>query len=135
MATTPNSKDLAPPTGLCFYAFMRTTIDLPEPLYKQVKALAAMRGLKLKQLITNALAELVRNDQNKADAGSVPSAIAADLAKYSDPEALRAAYPRGYRIVGPLIVCPNGEVLPNITDEALETMMTEEDLARHGCAG
>jgi hypothetical protein len=31
---------------------MRTTVDLPDDLYRQAKATAALRGLKLKELIT-----------------------------------------------------------------------------------
>jgi hypothetical protein len=34
---------------------MRTTIDLPDPLFKQVKAEAALRGLKLREFITRCL--------------------------------------------------------------------------------
>jgi hypothetical protein len=33
-------------------AFMRTTIDLPDELFRRVKARAALDGLKLKDLIT-----------------------------------------------------------------------------------
>ncbi|MEP6753982.1 MAG: hypothetical protein ABJA67_00660 [Chthonomonadales bacterium] len=32
---------------------MRTTIDIPEPLLRRAKATAAMRGMKLKDLITS----------------------------------------------------------------------------------
>lgn len=34
---------------------MRTTIDLPDPLFREVKATAAVRGLKLKDFITESL--------------------------------------------------------------------------------
>jgi len=34
---------------------MRTTIDLPDPLFREVKATAASRGLKLKEFIASAL--------------------------------------------------------------------------------
>jgi hypothetical protein len=45
---------------LCFYATlkkvcMRTTIDLPDALFRRTKALAAARGVTLKQLIINAV--------------------------------------------------------------------------------
>ena len=42
-------------TGICFYAFMRTTVDLPDPLFKQIKAEAALRGMKLREFIMRAL--------------------------------------------------------------------------------
>jgi hypothetical protein len=34
---------------------MRTTIDLPDPLFKQVKAEAALRGMKLREFIAHCL--------------------------------------------------------------------------------
>ncbi len=34
---------------------MRMTIDLPDPLFRNVKATAASRGLKLKEFIADAL--------------------------------------------------------------------------------
>ena len=37
---------------LCLNAFMRTTLDLPDPLFREVKARAAQSGLKLKELLT-----------------------------------------------------------------------------------
>jgi hypothetical protein len=40
----------------CFYAFMRTTVELPPELMKQAKASAAARGESLKTLLTRAVA-------------------------------------------------------------------------------
>lgn len=34
---------------------MRTTIDLPDPLYRRLKATAALRGASLKQYVTQTL--------------------------------------------------------------------------------
>jgi hypothetical protein len=34
---------------------MRTTVDLPEPLFRRTKALAALRGTSMKELIVHAL--------------------------------------------------------------------------------
>jgi len=36
---------------------MRTTIDLPDPLFREVKATAARRGMRLKDYVTEALQE------------------------------------------------------------------------------
>jgi hypothetical protein len=36
---------------------MRTTVDLPDPLFKRVKVDAALRGMKLRDYITRALEE------------------------------------------------------------------------------
>jgi hypothetical protein len=39
---------------------MRTTIDLPDALYRKTKALAALRGGSLKELVVRALEDEVR---------------------------------------------------------------------------
>ena len=36
---------------------MKTTLEIPETLFKRVKAKAAMQGLKIKDLVTSALTE------------------------------------------------------------------------------
>jgi hypothetical protein len=40
---------------LCKDVFMRTTVDLPEALFRKTKATAALRGFTMKQLIVHAL--------------------------------------------------------------------------------
>jgi hypothetical protein len=50
---------LAPGALLCKYAFMRTTVDLPDPLFRQVKSVAALRGTTLKEFIQDALQQAV----------------------------------------------------------------------------
>jgi metal-responsive CopG/Arc/MetJ family transcriptional regulator len=40
---------------LCKCDFMRTTVDLPDPLFRQVKSVAASRGSTLKEFIQDAL--------------------------------------------------------------------------------
>jgi hypothetical protein len=42
---------------------MRTTIDLPDSLFREVKSAAASRGLKLKELVISALLDAVRNPE------------------------------------------------------------------------
>jgi hypothetical protein len=48
---------------------MRTTIDLPDPLFRKVKSAAAERGLKLKEFIAQSLTSTINNEQG-ATAGS-----------------------------------------------------------------
>ena len=48
---------------------MKTTIELPDPLFRRAKATAAERGQSLKQLVTEAL-------QEKLASGDVPPADA-----------------------------------------------------------
>ncbi len=40
---------------------MRTTVDLPDSLFRQVKAHAASEGLKLKELIESVLSDYMKN--------------------------------------------------------------------------
>jgi hypothetical protein len=40
---------------ICFYAFVRTTVELPPELMKQAKARAAAQGESLKSLLTRAV--------------------------------------------------------------------------------
>lgn len=40
---------------LCEYVYMRTTIDLPEALFRKTKATAALRGSSMKELIVQAI--------------------------------------------------------------------------------
>ena len=44
---------------------MRTTVDLPDPLYKRVKAEAALRGMKLRDFITRALEHALAGSSQK----------------------------------------------------------------------
>ncbi|HME07644.1 MAG TPA: ribbon-helix-helix protein, CopG family [Bryobacteraceae bacterium] len=45
---------------------MRTTIDLPDDLIREVKAVAARRGTSLKTVIRAALEEEIRKTERKA---------------------------------------------------------------------
>lgn len=43
---------------------MRTTIDLPDPLFREVKATAARKGVRLKEFITAALVREISTEAN-----------------------------------------------------------------------
>lgn len=45
---------------------MKTTLEIPEPLFRKAKATAAGRGKTLKQYFTEALEEKLRNEHNAA---------------------------------------------------------------------
>jgi hypothetical protein len=40
---------------LCEYVFMRTTIDIPDALFRKTKATAAFRGSTMKEVIVQAI--------------------------------------------------------------------------------
>lgn len=44
---------------LCEYVFMRTTIEIPDALFRKTKATAALRGSTMKELIVRAIAREV----------------------------------------------------------------------------
>lgn len=44
---------------------MRTTVDLPDPLFKQIKAEAALRGMKLREFIMYSLERTLSERSSK----------------------------------------------------------------------
>lgn len=48
---------------------MKTTIEIPDPLFRKAKSKAAERGQTLKQLLTEALREKLAADRSAAPAG------------------------------------------------------------------
>ena len=53
---------------------MRTTIDLPDHLFRRTKALAAVRGSSMKELVVRAVEREV-NVEGSAAAGSPPRRV------------------------------------------------------------
>jgi hypothetical protein len=45
---------------------MRTTVDLPDPLFRELKAVAARRGVSLKSVIRTAVESEIRKAEGKA---------------------------------------------------------------------
>ena len=46
---------------------MRTTVDLSEPLFRRMKATAALRGISIKDLITTAIESEILKRQSSND--------------------------------------------------------------------
>ena len=51
---------------------MRTTIDLPDPLFRQAKAAASLRGVSLKTYFTEALDRMLKEPDIKAQRMDTP---------------------------------------------------------------
>ena len=49
------------------YAFVRTTIELPDPLFREVKATAASQGMLLKDYVTEALQDKLAKRSTHAE--------------------------------------------------------------------
>jgi hypothetical protein len=86
---------------------VRTTIDLPEDLLRRVKATAALRGLKLKDLVASLIAQ-----------GLEPSAAAREETGQKRPVPVR--------------IEPSGRKLRAFTNAEVEAILLREDFARLG---
>jgi hypothetical protein len=90
---------------LCEYVFVRTTLDLPDELFRQVKAKAALEGATLKQTLTRCIESGLRQP-----------------ARLSGQPARRSPLP---------VVPKRGKgVIPNLTAELQARLEEEEDLAK-----
>jgi len=63
---------------------VRTTVDIPDDLYRQIKARAAVRGLKLKEYVTAALRDSLFESQGAADVREPQTEYAADSSVLRD---------------------------------------------------
>ena len=94
--------------------FVRTTIDIPERLLRQAKAEAALRGLRLKDIVRNAL-------ENHLADGRLP-----------DPAGVSALDRQelGGGCVFPLVTGPTGPVLRQLRAGRAQRLLDEDDVNR-----
>lgn len=85
---------------------MRTTIDLPDELFRQAKARAALDGMRLKELITRFVEQGLRQG---------PPASATPLKRR--------------RSELPVIRAVTGRTLPDLTNAELYRILEEEEAA------
>ncbi len=83
---------------------MRTTIDIPDDLFRQVKASAALRGLKLKDLIAEMLEEGLAKPPSSA---------------------------LGHKRPIPVVI-PSEYKVPALTNAQIEELLLQEELERVG---
>lgn len=82
------------PAGVAHkYAFMRTTIDLPDPLFKEAKSAAALRGVSLRDIVEEALHRLL---QPHAQGGTVAAREGLEV-----KNGLLVIKRRGKRVINP----------------------------------
>ncbi len=84
---------------------MRTTLDLPDALFRELKAQAALRGMKLKDLLTLLVEQGLREKRSSPRRRS-PLPVA------------RRAFP--------------GQVTPTQPNARLNQILDDEDAQRHG---
>lgn len=95
--------------SICFYVFVRTTIDLPDVLLRQAKARAALEGITLKELLTAFVEQGLRQETGTAVAQGVTAPPA------------RSPLPVYRRDVAP--------PMPALTNAELYQLLDEEDAA------
>ena len=98
---------------------MRTTIDIPEDLLRRAKSTAALRGIKLKDLVTAYIAQGLDPVPVKSDTRIVDS----EPVQYGHSWPLPEFFPR------------TGIPIPSMTNAEIEELFLAEDLAKIGYTG
>jgi len=96
---------------------MRTTIDIPEEVLRQAKSEAALRGMKLKDYVTEAL--------RAALCGEL-SLVAERAPEYPGTDEQQL----GDNCVFPVIRGPVGPIMRDLTAERLQAILEEEEIER-----
>lgn len=92
---------------LCKDTFMRTTIDVPDELFRRLKAKAALEGTTLRLLVTG----LIRTGLGKSE---------------------RPSPTRRRRSKLPTIRSRGNWIVPNLTSELQANLDEQDDLVRYG---
>ena len=92
---------------------MRTTVDLPDGLYRQIKARAAMRGMKLKQYITAALRDSLF-ERSAEEVRETTAEYRAETSKLAEDCVL------------PLVAGETTEEMRSITEERIDRILESE---------
>jgi len=90
------------------YFFMRTTLELPDPLFKEVKMRAVRQGVKLKDLIAAYIEAGLRAPQTQGN----------ESAPRRNPRPLPVGIPR----------IPGAPLHPALTNAELYAILEEEDI-------
>ena len=85
---------------------MKTTLEIPDSLFKQVKARAALDGLKLKDLVSSALSAYLTKPKTNAAEETKPCPF-------------------------PLVRGKGGPLMKQMSNETIAKLEEEEDIERH----
>ncbi len=111
---------------------MKATIDIPDDLYRRVKARTAEEGRRIREVAADLFQKWLDEGGSSRITAEIPVVTPAQLSRHRGAGSLRTAYPQGYRLSGPLI--PAGKGAPQIpaaaVGHALEEM-DQEELAAH----
>jgi len=103
----------------CVYVFMRTTLDLPDPLMRRVKIKAAAEGKKLKEIMAELIEAGLDKDQPQT---TLPEG---ESPWYIDPKT-------GFPVAKTLKIPGYKPPTLQETQELIEKSLYEEDLHRAG---
>lgn len=115
---------------------MRTTLDLPDDTFRQLKAQAALNGMKLKELVT----QLIQRGLAAGVKSPMPAPQSVNPVAQS-PDAPPVAIQRltvdavapGLAVTFPIPIAreADGTVTPYLSNAQLYAMLDEEDLAQY----
>ncbi len=97
---------------------MRTTLDLPDETFRRLKAQAALRGFKLKELVAQMI------DRGLAEGAVDPPNVPAGRPQ-SQPAPAQNPYPI------PIAREADGTVTPYLGNQQLHAILDDEDLAQY----
>lgn len=97
---------------------MRTTLDLPDETFRRLKARAAMRGFKLKELVAQMI------DRGLAEDAADPPTVRADR-----PQRQPAPAQNPYPI--PIAREADGTVTPYLSNQQLHAIQDDDDMAQY----
>ena len=88
------------------YGIMKTTLEIPDPLFKRLKARSAMEGMKLKDAVAAAVSNYLAQPKPLAKTGVKPCPF-------------------------PLVHGRGGPLLKRMSGETIAKLQESEDLERH----
>ena len=94
---------------------MRTTIDIPEPLLRRAKAEAALRGLRLKDIVRDALQRFLQDAGRSLEPGGRAALEEQEL---------------GEDCVFPLIIGTTGSVMRDLRGDKAQRLLDDADIER-----
>lgn len=104
---------------------MKATIDIPDDLYRRVKAKTAEEGRRIRDVTAGLFQQWLDGESAAPVTHDVPRVTPDQLSHFRDPESLHKAFPRGYRLSGPLIPARPG--VPPRSASAIESALEEMD--------
>lgn len=111
---------------------MKAVIEIPEELYRQVKARTEVKGRRIGEVTVELFRNWLDEEREFTSPADVPRVTPSQLNRQRDGDSLRRAYPKGYRLDGPLVpaVKDSPAIRAATVEQAIEAM-NQEELATH----